>query len=218
MAGAKTEVEGLMLRLLADLGCAELIDATVFDYACGVLQSIIDEDGGEDEENLAHLDALLVGACGEPYEAHTEAERQEQWAKLVQEARRTPVAALGPEPQDAGTATVQRRATAPSLSSWQGPADRSKDPVGELRQTSSVVEELKVLCSEVVSEAFLQYALERKFHLDAEALAAWLLDSDLLELQNAEALWEQQQERELQNEENARSLRVRSQHPPPSMG
>ncbi|GIL70268.1 hypothetical protein Vretimale_3418 [Volvox reticuliferus] len=85
MAGAKTEVEGLMLRLLADLGCAELIDATVFDYACGVLQSIIDEDGGEDEENLAHLDALLVGACGEPYEAHTEAERQEQWAKLVQE-------------------------------------------------------------------------------------------------------------------------------------
>ncbi|GIL47501.1 hypothetical protein Vafri_4313 [Volvox africanus] len=216
MAGAKTEVGSLILRLLADLGCSKVIDETVLDYACGVLQSIIDEDGGEDEENLAHLDALLAGACGEPYEAHAEAQRQEQWAKLVQEARHTPTAASGPEPQDPGSLIqVQRRATAPPQSRSQGPVANGEDVnfVGVLpssRQTPAVVEELKALCSEVVSEAFLQYALERKFHMDAEALAAWLLDSDCAELQNAEALWEQQQEREQQDEESARLLKERN--------
>ncbi|GLI58917.1 hypothetical protein VaNZ11_000701 [Volvox africanus] len=215
-ARAKSEVGSLILRFLAQLGCSEVIDETVLDYACGVLRSMIDEDGGEDEENLAHLDALLVGACGQPYEAHAEAQRQEQWAKLVKEARRTPTAASGPEPQDPGTLLqVQRRAFAPPQSNSQGRADSGEDVnfVGEqpsLKQTSSVVEELKALCSEVVSEAFLQYALERKFHMDAEALAAWLLDSDRAELQSAEALWEQQRERELQNEESARLLKERN--------
>jgi hypothetical protein len=44
----------------------------------------------------------------------------------------------------------------------------------------------------------------------SQALAAWLLDSDTSELNGLEAQWERQRQRELQEEEAARLLKVSS--------
>ncbi|EFJ50928.1 hypothetical protein VOLCADRAFT_88352 [Volvox carteri f. nagariensis] len=196
-------VRDVLLGYLATFGCSREIDEAVLEYACGVMQSMIEDDGEDDDESLIHLDALLAGACGQPYEQYSEAERQEQLATIVQ------------EPQNAGALASHIRAIALSPGNERNADRRGEnmplvdEPTGT-GQAAAVVKELEALCSGAVSTEFLDYALECKFHFNAEALAAWLLDSDRTELQRTEAQWEEQRRKGLQDDEAARLLKERN--------
>ncbi len=76
-------------------------------------------------------------------------------------------------------------------------------------EAGGVVQELVALCGGALDEGALRYLLTRKFAGEAEALATWLLDAALRELQAAQAEWEDVRGRESREAEEARMLRVR---------
>ncbi|KAG2453759.1 hypothetical protein HYH02_001970 [Chlamydomonas schloesseri] len=204
---------------------------------------MVDDEGDEElQENLEHLDMLLVGACGDTYESVPEGERHMQLAEIVQEARRAAKAA-----SLASTAASNATAAAVSAAASQlmglalgsytsGSREQDGGSTGSSAGTdrvyggrenvapdgtaagcsgtstsngasAAVVRELAALCSGAVPDGFLQYALERKYHGHAEALAAWLLDASPADLEKAAEEWEELRDREAAEAEQARLLK-----------
>eukprot|EP00198_Chlamydomonas_reinhardtii_P013032 XP_001702369.1 predicted protein [Chlamydomonas reinhardtii] len=79
------DLAAALSALLAALGVASS-DEAILEYATGVLSTMVEDEGDDDlQENLEHLDLLLVGACGDSYESVPEGERHLQLAEIVQE-------------------------------------------------------------------------------------------------------------------------------------
>ncbi|GFR43590.1 hypothetical protein Agub_g4687 [Astrephomene gubernaculifera] len=237
---ASDDMKSSLLRVLTTLGCKEPFDDAVLDYACGVLESAV-EDLGEEDDNLEHLDLLLSGACGEQYEATAAEERCRLLATIVDEARRRASGSTAqpssgaPLPSSHAVGVTQRLGgldltTPGSAVGRPASSSRPDQALGRSGSTSSrgaenvsptgdpdrpfvpsrVVQELAALCSGAASEEFLQYTLERKFGGSAEAVAAWLLDSEPGELEAAQEEWQELRERELREQEEARLLKERN--------
>ncbi|KAG2445680.1 hypothetical protein HXX76_000288 [Chlamydomonas incerta] len=231
------DVDDLTARLkvfLQNLGTSPAsTDEAVIEYAASVLSTMV-EDGEDDDlqENLEHLDMLLVGACGDSYENVPEGERHLQLAEIVQEAQRA--AKVAPTaPADCASAPVTAAGNQfkglslgsnSSSSLGRGGGSTGSSEGGSGRENvapdgtaaggsagssapSAVVRELAALCSGAVPDGFLVYALERKYYGDAEGLAAWLLDASPVDLREATEEWEELRNQEAAEAEDARLLK-----------
>ncbi|PNW75098.1 hypothetical protein CHLRE_12g496550v5 [Chlamydomonas reinhardtii] len=198
------------------------------------------EDEGDDDlqENLEHLDLLLVGACGDSYESVPEGERHLQLAEIVQEARKAAKAAssapvTGADASSAAAISAASQLKGLALGSYsssslgRGGGSTGSSAGGSVyggrenvapdgttagcssssSASAAAVRELAALCSGAVPDGFLLYALERKYHGDAEGLAAWLLDASPSDLQEATEQWDELRDREAAEAEQARLLK-----------
>ncbi|PNH10884.1 hypothetical protein TSOC_002378 [Tetrabaena socialis] len=205
----RTHLEDLLITLDAHA------DDAVLEYATGVLQTLADGDGGDDEDvadHLEHLDLLLEGGCEGNYTAIPPAERRSRLAAIAEAARRAARAGPSSGPPAASQdlagglhgLNLERRCSSSSGSSssrdsCENVCHESGGSAGGTDAVPAAVRELSALCSGRLCLGFLQYALECRFTGSLEAMASFLLDSDDRELKASEAEWQEtclQDERE----------------------